>query len=91
MLRKQLELGKLAATGAGGGGVAVPEVVPGLLVQISGSRAPGAEGGMDNHHSAQAMHAHYHQAVQLHGQPTRQSTATGKDIRVEVFAFIDRQ
>ena len=69
MLRKQLELGKLAATGAGGGGVAVPEVVPGLMVQISGSRAPGAEGGMDNHHSAQAMHAHYHQAVQLHGQP----------------------
>ena len=32
MLKKQLEQGKLAATGGGGGGVAVPGVVPGLMV-----------------------------------------------------------
>lgn len=38
MLKKQLEQGKLAATGAGGGGVAVPGVVQGLLVPT----APGA-------------------------------------------------
>ena len=55
---------------AGGGGVAVPEMVPGRIVQIPGpnaqmpgSKAPGAEGG------TQAMHAPYHQADQLHGQP----------------------
>jgi hypothetical protein len=73
MLKKQLESGKLlAATGAGGGGVAaVPEVVPVLMAQmpgsnaqIPGSNAPGAEGG-----TQATMHTHYHQAVQLHGQP----------------------
>lgn len=32
MLKKQLEQGKLTATGAGGGGVAVPGVVPGLMI-----------------------------------------------------------
>ena len=76
MLRKQLESGKLAATGAGCGGVAVPGAVPGLMVQMPGSsvqmpgsNAPGTERGMDNHHFAQAMHAHCHQAVQLRGQP----------------------
>ena len=71
MLKKQLESGKLlAATGAGGGGVAVPEVVlvlmvqmPGSNAQMPGSSAPGAEGG------TQAMHTHYRKAVQLHGQP----------------------
>ena len=44
MLKKQLEQGKLAATGTSGG-VAVPGVVPGLMVasmqgQISGQPAP---------------------------------------------------
>ena len=41
-----------------GGGVAIPGVVPGLMVQMPGSSvqmpgssARGAEGGMDNHHS----------------------------------------
>jgi hypothetical protein len=32
MLKKQLEQGKLASTGGGGGGVGVPGVVPGLMV-----------------------------------------------------------
>ena len=35
MLKKQLEQGKLTATGAGGGGVAVPGVVPGLMVTLA--------------------------------------------------------
>lgn len=40
MLKKQLEQGKLASTGPGGG-VAVPGVVPGLMVP---SMAPGMDG-----------------------------------------------
>lgn len=74
MLKKQLEQGKLAATGAGGGGVAVPGVVPGLMVPpVPGAPAPVAQSTdlsamPENPHSVQAMHAHYQQAVQQHGQ-----------------------
>jgi len=76
MLKKQLEQGKLAATGAGGGGVAVPGVVPGLMVSpIPGAPAAAAAPGTevptapsDNPHSVQAMHAHYQQAVQQQHQ-----------------------
>lgn len=70
MLKKQLEQGKLAATGAGGGGVAVPGVVPGLMVPSIPTPAPhsGTEGSTENSHSVQAIHAHYQQAIQQHGQ-----------------------
>lgn len=65
MLKKQLEQGKLAATGAGGGGVAVPGVIPGLMVPGQGPVPhPGAEPSPDNPHSVQAMHSHYQHAVQ---------------------------
>jgi len=74
MLKKQLEQGKLAATGAGGGGVAVPGVVPGLMVPQMPAPAPhaGAEGSTENTHSVQAIHAHYQQAIQQHGQQPSQ-------------------
>jgi len=78
MLKKQLEQGKLAVTGAGGGGVVVPGVVPGLMtVQPPGlGQPPQVHTGVaqhmaatpDNPHSISAMHAHYQQAVQQHGQ-----------------------
>jgi hypothetical protein len=70
MLKKQLEQGKLTATGAGGGGVAVPGVVSGLMVQMPGTVVHGSHSGVDreNPHSAQAIHTNYQQAVQ-HGQP----------------------
>lgn len=53
MLKKQLEQGKLAATGGGGGGVAVPGVVPGLMVA-------GMPGGI----ASQSEQNPYQQAVQ---------------------------
>lgn len=68
MLKKQLEQGKLTATGAGGGGVAVPGVVPGLMVPTM----PGGIAGqseLDGSNSGQAMRVHYQQAVQHQGQP----------------------
>jgi hypothetical protein len=71
MLKKQLEQGKLTATGAGGGGVAVPGVVPGLMISaISGAQAPGGDVS-DQVHSVQAMQAQYQQAV--HQQPQQVS------------------
>ena len=68
MLKKQLEQGKLTATGAGGGGVAVPGVVPGLMVPTM----PGGIAGqteLDGSNSGQVMRVHYQQAVQHPGQP----------------------
>ena len=65
MLKKQLEQGKLAATGSASGGVAVPGVVPGLLVQPAPA-APGEQS--DNPHSVQAIQTHYQQAVQQQDQ-----------------------
>ena len=66
MLKKQLEQGKLAATGAGGGGVAVPGVLPGLMVQMPGTVSAVALTGETE---PQAVHAHFQQAVQQHCQP----------------------
>lgn len=51
MLKKQLEQGKLTATGAGGGGVAVPGVVPGLMVPTM----PGGMVGQDQYKYQQAV------------------------------------
>jgi len=76
MLKKQLEQGKLAATGAGGGGVAVPGVVPGLMVPpmpgTSAAPLPGTEVTPENPHSVQAIHAHYQHAIHQHGQQAPQ-------------------
>ena len=63
MLKKQLEQGKLAATGAGGGGVAVPGVVPGLMVQ---AMPPGMEGQIQYQQSVQpAQHGEIQHQVGL--------------------------
>ena len=80
MLKKQLEQGKLTATGAGGGGVAVPGVVPGLMLNPMGTTPahPGAElagAPSDNAHSTQPIHTHYQPAIQPpapHAQPQQQ-------------------
>jgi len=56
MLKKQLEQGKLAATGTGSG-VALPGAIPGVLP------VPAAGETVETH-SAQAMQSHYQQAVQ---------------------------
>jgi hypothetical protein len=56
MLKKQLEQGKLTATGPGGGGVALPGVVPSLMV-------PNMPGGL----VGQSDQVQYQQPVQ-HGQ-----------------------
>lgn len=78
MLKKQLEQGKLTATGAGGGGVAVPGVVPGLMV-------PTMPGGMPGQHeqdpagSTQVMRVHYQQAVQ-HPHPQGQPPVQHQEV-----------
>jgi hypothetical protein len=72
MLKKQLEQGKLTATGAGGGGVAVPGVVPGLMVPTM----PGGIAGqseLDGSNPGQVMRVHYQQAVQHPGQEVSQA------------------
>lgn len=71
MLKKQLEQGKLTATGAGGGGVAVPGVVPGLMVQ---TMPAGMDGQVQYHQPAphaQPPAPELHQQVQLdqYGNP----------------------
>lgn len=55
MLKKQIEQGKLSATGAPG--------VPGAGIMLP-AMPPAANGGMDNPHSIQAMRTHYQQAQQ---------------------------
>lgn len=60
MLKKQIEQGKLTATGAAG----VPGGVPGLMIPTMSGATGGASGSMDNPHSIQAIRAHYQQAVQ---------------------------
>lgn len=90
MLKKQLEQGKLAATGAGGGGVAVPGVIPGLMgtpgvpgaLPVAPQAAPPGDvaSTTDNPHSVQAMHAHYQQAVQQQQQQQSPQTQQGFDV-----------
>ena len=55
MLKKQIEQGKLTATGAGVPGLMIP-TIPGVSAPVSGS--------MDNPHSVQAMRVHYQQAME---------------------------
>lgn len=75
MLKKQLEQGKLTAAGAGGGGVAVPGVVPGLMVPTMSS---GMDGQIQYQQSLQHGVELQHQ-VQLdqYGNPmyTQQASA----------------
>lgn len=83
MLKKQLEQGKLTATGAGGGGVAVPGVVPGLMVPTMPGGMPG-QPDQDAAGSAQVMRVHYQQAVQhphAQGQPQVQHQSQEVSIR----------
>jgi hypothetical protein len=63
MLKKQIDQGKLTATGGGGGGVAV--VGPGLMIQVPGT-APTVHhpGEAENVPSAHTVHAHYQQTGQ---------------------------
>lgn len=66
MLKKQLEQGKLTATGSGGG-VTVPGVMPGLIMQ---QQMPG---GMPGQPDSSGVGVHYQQAVQhSHGQPPQE-------------------
>jgi hypothetical protein len=55
MLKKQLEQGKLAATGAGGGGVAVAGVVPGLMIPTMAGAAQVHPGVSDGEHGVQTI------------------------------------
>jgi hypothetical protein len=70
MLKKQLEQGTLTATGAGGNGVAVPGVVPGLMVHVTApvSAISHTAQDIENPHSVQAIQVHYQKAVQQHAQ-----------------------
>jgi len=78
MLKKQIEQGKLSASGAPG----MPGTVPGLMIPaISGAGGQAANAaGMDNPHSIQAMRAHYQQAVQQ--QQGSQQVRTQREERV---------
>lgn len=68
MLKKQIEQGKLTATGI----VGIPgSSIPGLMIpSING--APNAGAPLDNPHSIQAMRVHYQQAVQQQTQNEQQ-------------------
>jgi len=73
MLKKQLEQGKLAATGTAGG-VAVPTVgMPGIMAPVvqvvSGQPGDGTPGGEPGTQTVQLMHVHYQHAIQ---QPQQQ-------------------
>lgn len=87
MLKKQLEQGKLTATGAGGGGVAVSGGVPGLLVTgMTGSHPTTDLTAPENPHSTQAMHVHYQQAVQQQ-QAQQVSPIRSHSLTTLFFAF----
>eukprot|EP00545_Synedropsis_sp_CCMP1620_P011285 CAMPEP_0119008876 /NCGR_PEP_ID=MMETSP1176-20130426/3997_1 /TAXON_ID=265551 /ORGANISM="Synedropsis recta cf, Strain CCMP1620" /LENGTH=679 /DNA_ID=CAMNT_0006961287 /DNA_START=347 /DNA_END=2386 /DNA_ORIENTATION=+ len=85
MLKKQLEQGKLAATGAGGGGVAVPGVVPGLMIPTMTGVAPTHPGApdCDNPHAVQSMHVHYQQTVQQPPSQPQQYDQYGNPVYVQ--------
>ncbi len=76
MLKKQLEQGKLAATGAGGGGVAVAGVVPGLMIPTMAGAAQVHPGVSDGEHGVQTMHVHYQPQQPPQAQPQQVRTIT---------------
>ena len=84
MLKKQLEQGKLTATGAGGGGVAVPGVVPGLMVPtMPGGIAGQAEGSLGVHYQ-QHPHGQMQQPQQLDQHQVRFSCSRKDQLFLEV-------
>ena len=78
MLKKQLEQGTLAPTNSGGGGVAMPGIVPGLVPsstpdqQTNPPQAPVPGQLLDSAHALHAMQAHYQQALQQQQQQVSQ-------------------
>jgi len=71
MLKKQLEQGTLKPTNAGGGGVAMSGIVPGLIptsTNDDGQKQPAASSGhiLNSAHALHAMQAHFNQAMQQH-------------------------
>ena len=87
MLKKQIEQGKLTATGAPG----VPGGVPGLILPTMAGVPPQPPPGasMDNPHSVQAMRVHYQQAVQQQQQQQQQQDQLGQHVSVPVrFSFV---
>jgi len=81
MLKKQLEQGTLAPTNSGGGGVAMPGIVPGLVASSSSEPnnpppAPVPGQLLDSAHALHAMQAHYQQALQQQQQQV--STSVGE-------------
>jgi Homeobox KN domain len=93
MLKKQLEQGTLTATGSGGNGVAVPGVVPGLMVHVTApvNAHSHTSQDIDNLHSVQAIQVHYQKAVQQHSQQpqTQQQQVSCLSHRIEnIYPFI---
>ncbi len=92
MLKKQIEQGTLTATGAGGGGVAVAGVMPGLMVQAMPGAPPTSGGAPENPHSLQAMQVHYQHAVQQQQQqqqaPQQSAPAQVGDVCVFQYSFM---
>lgn len=75
MLKKQIEQGKLTATGPPGH----PGGVPGLMIPtLPGAPGASANVSMDNPHSIQAMRVHYQQAVQQHHESQQQVSRTSR-------------
>jgi len=82
MLKKQLEQGTLAPTNSGGGGVAMPGIVPGLVASSNSEQnnpppAPAAGQLLDSAHALHAMQAHYQQALQQQQQQQQQVPTSG--------------
>jgi hypothetical protein len=73
MLKKQIEQGKLTATGG------IPGSIQGLLMP-SMAGAPAPNGSMDNPHSVQAMRVHYQQVVDQTQSQQQQSSSGSTDI-----------
>lgn len=91
MLKKQLEQGKLAATG--GGGVAMTGLVPGLVsTNISSTNFSNQGNTVGNPQAIQAMQAHYQQALQqqqtMYGQQQQLQTNSTSNSSVGSFQFM---
>eukprot|EP00339_Tiarina_fusa_P022127 CAMPEP_0117017714 /NCGR_PEP_ID=MMETSP0472-20121206/13799_1 /TAXON_ID=693140 ORGANISM="Tiarina fusus, Strain LIS" /NCGR_SAMPLE_ID=MMETSP0472 /ASSEMBLY_ACC=CAM_ASM_000603 /LENGTH=640 /DNA_ID=CAMNT_0004722169 /DNA_START=279 /DNA_END=2201 /DNA_ORIENTATION=- len=73
MLKKQLEQGKLASTGGGGGGVAVPGVVPGLMVATMPGGIVGQSDQMQYQQSMQSAQPQQEYGSQAYAQQPHMS------------------
>lgn len=70
MLKKQIEQGKLATSGA-----------PGLMLTTMPGGVPTMSGSMDNPHSVQAMRVHYQQVVQQQQDSLQQQQQQQQQVR----------